>query len=262
MSDLLLVHTFHQSLSLQVPLRDSSLPESQQEEKQRLVEEDAETLQTVPAQHLDSLEDIDLSENSNDEHRPAPYLPNPDDDPVAATFPVAKQLPPNHKHQIDSNTRAGHQPSSHRTGSNNRGGVADDSIPGRHDTAAGTSTDIIQNSGDRGDADSSYALQPPTGQGVHIHQPHRHASSTSPNSASQEHFRESGLTRELGAPSREVPEEAPSSYASQSRSQGQVSALNATSLYDNSPPPPQDQVTFSPTANHMHTNEQVLNRQI
>ena len=244
-------------------MRCSSLPESQQEEEQRLVEEDAETLQTVPAHHLDSLEDIDHSENSNDEHRPEPYLPNRDDDPVAAAHPVAKQsLPHNHKRQTDSNTRAGHQPSSQRTGSNNRGGVADDSIPGRHDTAAGTSTDIMQNSGDRGDASSSYALQPPAGQGVQIHQPHRHASTTSPNSASQEHFRESGLTHELGAPSREVPEEAPSSYASQSRSQGQVSAPSATSQYDNSPPPPQDQVTFSPTANHMHTNEQVLNRQI
>ena len=258
-----LVHIFHQSLSFQVPLRGSSLPESQQEEEQRLVEDEAETLQTVPAQHLDSLEDIDHSENSNDEHRPTPYLPNTDDDPVAAALPVSEQLlPTSNRHHTDSHTRAGHQPSSHRTGSNKRGRVADDSMPDRHDTVAGTSTDIMQNSGDRGDARSSYALQPPVGQGVHIHQPHRHASTTSPNSASQEHFRESGLTRELDAPSREVPEEAPSSYASQSRSQGQVSALSATSLYDNSPPPPQDQVTFSPTANHMHTNEQVLNRQI
>ena len=233
------------------------------------MEGDAETMPTAPAQHLDSLEDIDHSDNSNtEEYRPAHYLhtqPNIDTAPVMtipSTSGRGKSSHPNHVHQTESYSRAGHQPSSHYTGSNNKGGVAGESTQRRHRptaTPAGSSTDIMQSSGDRGDTGSSHTPQPPAGHSVHLHQPHRHASTTSPNSASQEHFRESGLTHELGAPSRGVQEEVASSYASQSRSQGQVNALSATSLHNN-PPTPQDQVTFSPTANHMHTNEQVLNQ--
>ena len=255
---------------LQVPLRSSSLPANQQEEEQRLVEGEAETMPTALAHHLDSLEDIDHSENSNtDEQRRALYLhtqPNTDTAPVMAVPPGGRgqSSQPNHIHQTDSCSRAGHQPSPHHMGSNNRGDVAGESTQSRHHptaTAAGFSTDTMQSSGDRGDTSSSHAPQPPADHSVHLHQPHRHASTTSPNSASQIHFRESRLTHELGAPSRGVQEEVPSSYASQSRSRGQVNALGVTSLHNN-PPTPQDQVTFYPTANHMHTNEQVLNQQL
>ena len=221
-------------------------------------------MQTVPAQHLDSLEDIDHSEDSNYDYRPAPYLPsNSDNDSVTAAS-MAEQFPPNHRNYTDSSRRAGHQSSSHHTGSNSREGVAGDTVTGHHcssATAAATSTDIMQNSGDRGDPSTSYALHPSAAQDVYLCRPERQTSTTSPNSASQEHFRESGLTRELDAPSREALEEAPSSYTSQSRSQGQVNALSATSLQD-TPPTPQGQVTFTPTANRMHTNEQVLNQQV
>lgn len=211
------------------------------------------------AQHEESLEDIDHSEHSSDERKPARHAhaqSNTD------TAPVMAVQPNHHLHQTDSNHRAGHQPSSH-TGSNNTGQVADGSTPGHRPAsssrAAGSSTDITQNSGDRGNASRSHT--PSAGHSVHRHQPQRHASTTSPNSASQEHFRESGLTHELGAPPRGVQEEALSSHASRSRSQGQVNALSATSPHSNHLTP-QDQVTFSPTANNMHTNEQVLNRQL
>lgn len=230
---------------MQVTQRSSSLPEKQ-EEQQRLMDRES------TAEHVDPLEDIDRSEGSptgasDTTAQPATAVPTPASREDASSEP-------NHANRTDSQSRSGHTLSSHDTGSNNNREVAA-SHPAQ--TAGVAPTDNVHNSGDGGDPSSRASPPPSADNFVPQHAPQRRVPSTSANnSASQEHIRETGRV----VPSGSVGEEAPSPRASQSRSQGQVNELSAASFQHNPPPP--DQVTFFPTANHMHTNEQVLEHQV
>ncbi len=211
--------------------------------------------QPQPELH-DSLEDIDRNETSASTTSSVASHPN-------AQLNANSVTPSTQPNQatITSVNSTGHRPPSH-TGSNNGDGTGDCANQSLNAAArAGSSTDIMQNSGDRGDRRAPEAQE-----GRHSARPQqthsRHAPSTSATSASREYFREPGR-RPQAQEQRGVEKEVPNPPgASQSRSQGNGNEPNAASLQLSPPSSPPDQVTFSQTANQMHTNEQVLGQQL